>query len=66
MAGGRGKRLLPKTKNCPKPMLQINGKPMLEIVIEQCLNFGLNEFYISVNYLKEQIINYFGDGSSKV
>lgn len=65
MAGGRGKRLLPKTKNCPKPMLQINGKPMLEIVIEQCLNFGLNEFYISVNYLKEQIINYFGDGSSR-
>ena len=65
MAGGRGKRLLPKTKNCPKPMLPINGKPMLEIVIEQCLNFGLNEFYISVNYLKDQIIKYFGDGNSK-
>ena len=54
MAGGQGKRLLPMTKNCPKPMLKINGKPILEIIIEQCVEAGFREFYISVNYLKEK------------
>ncbi len=63
MAGGKGKRLLPHTSNCPKPMLTINGKPMLEIILEKCILFGFNSFYISVNYLKDQIINYFGDGN---
>ena len=63
MAGGKGKRLLPHTSNCPKPMISINGKPMLEIIIEKCINFGFDNFYISVNYLKDQIINYFGDGN---
>ena len=63
MAGGRGKRLMPLTEDCPKPMLKVNGKPMLEILIEQCIQSGFKRFYLSVNYLKEQIINYFGDGS---
>jgi dTDP-glucose pyrophosphorylase len=64
MAGGQGKRLLPMTKDCPKPMLKINGKPILEIIIEQCVESGFREFYISVNYLKEKIINYFGNGEN--
>ena len=63
MAGGKGKRLMPYTSDCPKPMLSINGKPMLEIILEKCINFGFDRFYISVNYLKDQIINYFGDGN---
>ena len=63
MAGGKGKRLLPHTSNCPKPMIAINGKPMLEIIIEKCINFGFDNFYISVNYLKDQIINYFDNGN---
>ena len=63
MAGGRGKRLMPLTEDCPKPMLKVNGKPMLEILIEQCIQSGFKRFYLSVNYLKEQIIDYFGDGS---
>ena len=62
MAGGKGKRLRPFTSNCPKPMIPINGKPMLEIIIEKCIRNGFQNFYISVNYLKEQIINYFGNG----
>ncbi len=62
MAGGRGKRLIPLTDNCPKPMLKINGKPMLEIIIEQCIEAGLRNFYISVYYLSDQIIDYFGNG----
>jgi len=62
MAGGKGKRLLPYTLDCPKPMIFINDKPMLEIILEKCINFGFNKFYISVNYLKDKIIDYFGDG----
>lgn len=62
MAGGQGKRLLPATKNCPKPMLKIRGKPILEIILEQCIKAGFRNFYISVNYLKEKIIDYFGNG----
>lgn len=64
MAGGKGSRLYPLTKDCPKPMLKVNGKPILEILIEQCIQAGFSNFYISVNYLKEQIIDYFGQGES--
>ncbi len=63
MAGGKGTRLRPLTYTCPKPMLDIAGKPMLEIIINQFVDFGFCNFYLSVNYLKEQIIEYFGDGS---
>lgn len=63
MAGGRGSRLRPITDDCPKPLLPINNKPILEIILEQCINSGIRNFYISVNYLAEKIINYFGDGS---
>ena len=62
MAGGKGTRLLPHTQNCPKPMLPVGGKPMLEILIKQCRDAGFNNIYISVNYLKEKIIDYFEDG----
>lgn len=63
MAGGRGSRLSPLTDNCPKPLIPINGKPILEIILEQCINSGIKNFYISVHYLAEKIINHFGDGS---
>ncbi len=63
MAGGLGNRLRPHTKNCPKPMLEVNGKPILEIVIENCIKNGFKEFFLSVNYLKEIIYKYFKDGS---
>lgn len=63
MAGGKGERLQPLTQDSPKPMLRVGGKPLLEINLEQCINAGFEHFYFSVNYLKDQIINYFGDGS---
>ena len=62
MAGGKGERLGSLTKNCPKPMLEVNGKPMLEIILEKCIDAGFTNFYISVNYLKEKVINYFETG----
>jgi len=64
MAGGLGTRLRPFTDNCPKPMLPIHGKPMLEILLDQCISSGFRKFYFSVNYLKDNIINYFGDGEA--
>lgn len=63
MAGGEGRRLWPLTENCPKPMLPVGGRPLLEIILEQCIDAGFREFYISVNYLKQRIQHYFGDGS---
>lgn len=63
MAGGKGTRLHPHTIDCPKPMIKVNGKPMLEILIENFIRTGFDQFYISVNYLKEQIIDHFKDGS---
>lgn len=63
MAGGKGTRLRPFTENCPKPMLEVHGKPMLEQILDKCILSGFTKFYISVNYLKEQIISYFQDGS---
>lgn len=62
MAGGVGERLRPLTFDCPKPMLRVGGKPMLEIILEQCLEAGFNDFYFAVNYLKDQIQSYFNDG----
>lgn len=64
MAGGEGKRLRPLTEHRPKPMLAVNGKPLLEIILERCIDSGFQNFYIAVNYLKEQIQEYFGDGAN--
>ena len=62
MAGGIGSRLRPLTDDCPKPMLRINDKPMLELILEKAILSGFNNFYFSVNYLKDHIKNYFGNG----
>lgn len=62
MAGGKGTRLGNLTSSCPKPMLRVNGKPMLEIIIDQYKKEGFRKFILSVNYLKEKIVNYFGNG----
>ena len=62
MAGGIGKRLLPHTENCPKPMLEVSGKPILEHIIERAKSEGFINFIISINYLGEMIEGYFGTG----
>jgi dTDP-glucose pyrophosphorylase len=64
MAGGEGKRLRPLTRDCPKPMLQVSGKPLLEIILKQCVDAGFENFYFAVNFLKEQIQAHFEDGSA--
>lgn len=64
MAGGFGTRLGKLTKNTPKPMVRSNGKPLLEHILLRLKQSGFHNFIISVHYLKEQIIDYFGDGDN--
>ena len=61
MAGGRGERLRPLTDALPKPMLTVGDKPILEINIDRLIHYGFKNFYISVRYLSEKIIEYFGE-----
>ena len=63
MAGGKGMRLRPLTEKCPKPLIDIAGKPVLERIIETLIGQGFHRFFISINYLGHMIENYFGDGS---
>jgi dTDP-glucose pyrophosphorylase len=64
MAGGKGKRLWPHTQNCPKPMLPVNGKPMLQHILEKAREEGFHRFMLAVNYLGKIIEDYFGNGSN--
>lgn len=63
MAGGFGQRLRPLTINTPKPMLKIGDLPILEINIKRLIAYGISDIYLCVNYLKDHIIDYFGNGS---
>lgn len=63
MAGGLGARLRPMTENCPKPLLKVGSKPILEIILENFKEAGFEKFYVSVNYKSHMIQDYFGDGS---
>ncbi|WP_103665872.1 nucleotidyltransferase family protein [Gracilimonas amylolytica] len=65
MAGGKGTRLRPLTETTPKPLLNVGGKPILEHNIHRLSLFGMDDFWISVNYLGEQIEEYFGNGNDK-
>jgi len=65
MAGGKGTRLRPLTENTPKPLLEVGDKPILEHNIHRLSLFGMDDFWISVNYLGEQIEEYFGNGNDK-
>jgi dTDP-glucose pyrophosphorylase len=62
MAGGKGTRLHPHTKNCPKPLLPIAGKPILEHIINRAKNQGFTNFVLAIHYLGHMIEDYFGDG----
>ena len=64
MAGGYGRRLGDLTKETPKPMLELDGKPILLRIIEKFKAHGFENFVISVFFKAEVIKNYFKDGSS--
>ncbi len=65
MAGGRGERLMPLTKNVPKPLLPIGDKPLLEQNIDILIKWGVKNITITLMYLGKKIQKHFGDGSAK-
>ncbi len=65
MAGGRGQRLKPLTDSTPKPLLKVGDKPIIEHNIDRLASYGIDDFWVSVKYLGEQIEHYFGNGHQK-
>ena len=63
LAAGRGERLLPFTKYCPKPLTPILGKPLLEHTIETLKQAAVENIIIVTGYLSLTIQEYFGDGA---
>ena len=62
MAGGKGTRLRPHTEDCPKPLLTVAGKPMLEHIIERAKSEGFSHFVLAIHYLGHMIEDCFGNG----
>lgn len=62
MAGGKGTRLYPYTKILPKPLIPIGDTPIVERIMNYYTEYGMNEFYMTLNYRKEMIRSYFADG----
>jgi mannose-1-phosphate guanylyltransferase len=62
LAAGQGTRIRPLTKNMPKPMIPILGKPVMEYLIEHMARYGIRDIMVNVAYHHEKIENYFGDG----
>lgn len=65
MAGGRGERLKPLTDSTPKPLLKIGDKPIIEHNLDRLIAFGVDDFWISIRYLGNQIMEYFETGEKK-
>lgn len=63
MAGGKGTRLYPYTKVLPKPLIPIGDIPIMERIINRFQDFGVHDFYATVNYRKNMIKSYFSEVS---
>ena len=63
MAGGLGTRLRPLTDSCPKPLIEVGDRPILQTILESFVMQGFVDFYFSVNYRSDMIREHFGDGS---
>jgi Nucleoside-diphosphate-sugar pyrophosphorylase involved in lipopolysaccharide biosynthesis/translation initiation factor 2B, gamma/epsilon subunits (eIF-2Bgamma/eIF-2Bepsilon) len=59
MAGGKGERLRPLTEKTPKPLLKMQGKPIIDYIVEHIISFGVKNISVTVNYLKEQLEEHF-------
>ncbi len=64
MAGGLGTRLRPLTEELPKPMLPVGGKPLLEVLLAQLREAGIEHVNVSTHYRPEKITNHFGNGDA--
>lgn len=63
MAGGFGTRLHPLTHDCPKPMLHVGDRPILQIILERLIEKGFHRFFFSTHFMPEVIRDHFGNGS---
>jgi dTDP-glucose pyrophosphorylase len=63
MAGGLGTRLGEMTRNRPKPLLSVGGRPLLETILLRLIDQGFDKFYFAVNFRANMIVEHFGDGS---
>ena len=63
MAGGKGSRLGALTSNTPKPLLEVDGKPIAQHIVEKLREDGFTRLYLAIHYLGAQIEDFFGDGS---
>jgi dTDP-glucose pyrophosphorylase/CBS domain-containing protein len=64
MAGGFGTRLLPLTDDLPKPMLPVGDRPLMERIIDQLQQTGIQRVNITTHYMADKIKDYFGDGKN--
>ncbi len=62
LAAGRGERMMPLTARCPKPLLSVAGKPLIEYHIKKIALAGIKQIVINVSYLGQQIQRWLGDG----
>ena len=65
MAGGKGTRLRPLTNDVPKPLLPVGDKTIMEHNVDRLTEFGIDDFWFSVNYLGDKIEDFFGSGKEK-
>jgi dTDP-glucose pyrophosphorylase/CBS domain-containing protein len=64
MAGGFGKRLRPLTEDVPKPMLHVNGRPLLEGIVLRLRESGIRQINVTTHFRPEKIVEHFGDGEA--
>ena len=62
MAGGFGKRLLPLTRDIPKPMLPVGGRPLMQRTVELLRDAGISRVNVTTHYRHDKIAEHFGDG----
>jgi MurNAc alpha-1-phosphate uridylyltransferase len=63
LAAGRGERMRPLSDTCPKPLLRVHGKPLIEWHIEALAHAGVREIVVNTAWLEEQIVDVLGDGT---
>lgn len=64
MAGGKGERLRPLTLETPKPLLKIGDKAIIDRNIDRLIEYGIDNISVTVNYLKEQLIEHYSEPKS--
>ena len=62
MAGGEGSRLRPLTCDCPKPMMRLLDRPVMEYALKLLKKHGVSEAAVTLGYLPDAIVDFFGDG----